>query len=187
MQKSINENEASIEAVKNKIRAFSYLFLLVFSVSLILLIFKETQWVDTSRGWYLQPRATSLFGLTVFSFFTFVRVIQFRKNYSIAFFLSSNNFSDLLERYRTAVVSSFVFLIYIFTLSVFGFALATFFFIITLLWLSRLLNFYWLLVSFFSVVTLVLIFRVGVNLWLPDVWIYDFLPSNISDFMNKYF
>jgi len=27
---------------------------------------------------------------------------------------------------------------------------------------------------------------VGVNLWLPDVWLYEFLPEALADFANQY-
>lgn len=186
MSKSIDEEKLSNTNQKDQIKVFSYLFLFFAGLILIVFLFRETQWVDTSRGWYLQPRITSLFGLGVFMFFVTVRVIQYNKRKIVELLLMPYIFPDLLERYRAAAVSSFVFLIFITSLSIIGFALSTFLFLVTLLWLSRLLNINWFFITLITVLVLVLIFRVGVNLWFPDVWLYELLPTKLSDFANQY-
>lgn len=169
-----------------RIKFFAYLFLSLLGVVFITLIFYQVRWITTDKGWFLQPRITSGFGLIIFTFFALIRTLQFYRKDAIKVALNPATLANLMERYRTTAVSSFLFLIYIFSLSKIGFVISTFLFITTLIVMSRLFNKYWLVVTVFSVMGLVLIFRIGVSLWMPDVWLYEFFPNSWADFANRY-
>lgn len=164
----------------------SYLVLFVGAVGLIIFSFTETKWVATGRGWFLQPRVAVLFGLIIFASFTLIRLIQYRKHLNFKYSVWPLRLVNFIDDYRTALISSITFLIYLKSLSIFGFALSTLLFICTLLWFSQLLNRTWLLVSLFTVVSLVFIFRMGVSVWLPEAWLYELLPDALADFANQY-
>lgn len=164
----------------------AYLVLFIGALVLIFFSFNETQWVATNRGWFLQPRVAVLFGLIIFAFFTLIRLIQYRSLLNFRYSAWPLRLVNFIDDYRTALISSITFLIYLKSLSIFGFALSTLLFVSTLLWFSQLLNRTWFLVSLFTVITLVLIFRVGVSVWLPEAWLYELLPDALADFANQY-
>ncbi|TBW58175.1 tripartite tricarboxylate transporter TctB family protein [Marinobacter halodurans] len=165
---------------------------LLFAVSLVFLCLVPTQasWVSTTRGWYTQPMLGSLLGLSIFSLFSLYRVIQsFRVKSSESTARNGNiieNAFEALESYRTALVASALFFVYIELLDVIGFMLATTLFVTTLLWMSRLLNRTWLISALLTVAALIFIFRFVLHIWLPDVWLYSLLPNDLADFANQY-
>lgn len=163
-----------------------YLFMALVGLALLILAPSQIQWVDTNRGWYLQPRFASGIGLSIFVLFACIQVFQLRHQLNTEGFNPLERLVDFIGGYRTALMASLLFLVYLSTLSVLGFFISTLLFITTLLWLSRLLDRFWFLMTFCMVIMLVLIFRVGVNLWLPDVWLYEFLPEALADFANQY-
>lgn len=178
---------------KNSIKPDIYWVFLILSIVLILLAPYQAAWVNTKRGWYTQPMTGALLGLGIMAIFSAYRAIQLtRVNTSEG---HSNIFRQnpletlvsLLDSYRTALIASVLFYIYIKSLSIIGFIVATFIFVTVLLWLSRLLNRTWLFATIGTLIALVLIFRVAVSVWLPDVWLYSFLPDSLSDFANRYF
>ncbi|MCY0966312.1 hypothetical protein [Parathalassolituus penaei] len=160
-----------------------YWLLLLLGLGLLLLTPWQASWVETSRGWFVQPRMGSSLGLLVLTLFALVRVGQFAR---AGVWPAASDLLNSLPGYRTALLSSLLFLLYIGSLSVLGFVLSTLLFVATLLWLSRLLDRFWLLVTLGTVLLLVLVFRVGVSVWLPDVWLYGLLPEQWADFANRY-
>lgn len=174
------------------IKADIYWVLLIASVVLLLLIPDQASWVNTKRGWYTQPMMGALLGLGLMAIFSAVRVLQLTRENANEWrgtLFKQNpleSLASLLDRYRTALLASVLFFIYIESLSIIGFVLATFIFVTVLLWLSRLFNRTWLLATLGTLALLVLIFRVGVSVWLPDVWLYSFLPDHMADFANRY-
>lgn len=170
-----------------------YWVLLIVSVVLLVLIPDQAPWVQTKRGWYTQPMMGTLLGIGIMAVFSAYRVVQLtlRNAKTGGNSLFQRNPLEtvvvLLDSYRTALISSVLFYVYIKSLSIIGFVLATFIFVTVLLWLSRLLNRTWLLATIGTLIALVLIFRVAVAVWLPDVWLYSLLPDHLADFANRYF
>lgn len=175
------------------VKADVYWLLLIISVVLLALIPDQAAWVQTSRGWYTQPMIGTLLGMGIMAVFSAYRAIQltwrnakaggnsvFQRN-------PLETLAVIFDGYRTAIISSVLFYIYIKSLSIIGFVLATFIFVTVLLWLCRLLNRTWLFATIGTLIALVLIFRVAVSVWLPDVWLYSLLPDHLADFANRYF
>jgi hypothetical protein len=160
-----------------------YWLMLLLGIALLALMPWQAGWVNTERGWFVQPRFSSSLGLLVLVLFSAVRVVQYSRR---RHFPGLGSLLGCLGGYRTAVLSSVLFLVYINSLSVLGFMLSTLLFLTTLLWLSRLLDRFWLWVVVATVVALVLIFRIGVSVWLPDVWLYGLLPDSWADIANQY-
>lgn len=160
----------------------------ILAVTLILLCLLPFQapLVHTSRGWFLQPVFGSSVGLIVLAIFTSVRVIESVNNGYLKQLKPLDALIETISGCRTAVISSVLFFVYINSLSVLGFLLSTLLFVTTLLWLCRLLDKIWFLATLGTLTVMVLIFRVGVSLWLPDVWLYSLLPDNWADFANQY-
>lgn len=163
-----------------------YWFILVGALLFLCLLPLETPWVDTKRGWYIQPMFGSSLGLFLVAVFSAVRVIESVKRGYLINLKPIDRLIDTLSSYRTALFSALLFFLYINTLSVLGFVLSTLIFILTLLWLSRLFEQTWILASLFTITVMVLIFRVGLSVWLPDVWLYSLLPDTWTDFANQY-
>ena len=182
MNQAVSESKTGAQALPEAGPGIYWLLLLL-GLGLLLLAPWQASWVDTSRGWFVQPRVGSSVGLVVLVLFALVRVAQFARagRWPLASELLNN-----LPGYRTAILSSLLFLLYIGSLPVLGFVLSTLLFVGTLLWLSRLLDRFWLIVTALTVLALVLIFRVGVSVWLPDAWIYSLLPDALADLANRY-
>lgn len=161
-----------------------YFLLLAMGLALLLLLPWQAAWVDTHRGWFIQPMVGSGFGLGIMALFAGLRVVQILLKGGWRPSLDSM-VTGLLE-YRTALMSAVTFLLYIETLSILGFTLSTLIFICTLLMLSRLFNRFWFLTAVGATTALVLIFRVGLSVWMPDVWLYGLFPDGIADFANQY-
>lgn len=168
-------------------RHFGIYWLIFTGAALLLCLLPfEAALVNTSRGWFIQPAFGPALGLSIVALFALVRVVEsIRVGY-----LNQLNLlevlADNLSSYRTALFSAALFFLYINSLSILGFVLATLLFVFTLLWLSRLLNRTWVLATLFTLAVMVLIFRVGVSVWLPDVWLYGLLPDRWADFANQY-
>lgn len=181
-------------AVSNEttVKADIYWVLLIVSAVLLVLIPDQAAWVETKRGWYTQPMMGALLGLGIMTIFSAYRVLQLTRNNANQWrstVFRQNPLETLvaiLDSYRTALISSILFFLYIKSLSIIGFVLATFIFVTVLLWLSRLFNRTWLLATIGTLIALVLIFRVAVSVWLPDVWLYSLLPDHLADFANRY-
>lgn len=167
---------------------YFYLLSFIGSFTLILLQPIEAAEVATTHGWYSQPWVSPLFGLVIISLFsgTYL-VINTKKNFH---HLKNTNPLELtfsaISKYRTAIIISLFFCLYIFSLQVIGFALSSFIMIISMLWISNLFNRFWAGIAFISVLTLIVIFRVIVSVWMPDVWLYNFLPESLSELANMY-
>lgn len=174
------------------VKADIYWILLIASIVLLVLMPEQAPWVETKRGWYTQPMMGALLGLSIMAVFSAYRVIQLtcgngNKWRSTVF--QQNPIESLvymLDSYRTALISSVLFYLYIRSLPIIGFVPATFIFVTVLLWLSRLFNRTWLLATIGTLIALVLIFRVTVSVWMPDVWLYSLLPDHMADFANRY-
>lgn len=163
-----------------------YWIILFAGVALLLSMPEQAKWIETKRGWFTQPMVGSALGLSVMVTFAAWRAVFSFKAYKAnpARLLESAFYS--LGRYRVAIITSALFFVYVNTLSVIGFVPATLIFVTFLLWLSRLLDRFWFAVTLFTLFVVVLIFRVGLALWLPDVWLYEFLPEQWVVFANQY-
>lgn len=181
---SVTEADVEVNSVSNTYGV--YWFILVSSVALLIVLPEQAAWVKTKRGWYTQPMIGPLLGITILATFSALRLLVSFKLDALKRLNPLEELAQAAGNYRVALFSSALFFLYINTLSVFGFALATLLFVSTLLWLSRLLDRFWFSCTFLTITALILIFRVGVSIWLPDVWLYGLLPDNWADFANQY-
>lgn len=163
-----------------------YWFILALTLILLCLLPFQAPLIHTNRGWFLQPMFGSSVGLLLLTIFTSVRVIESLKAGFLKRWNMTESVFDTLSSYRTALISAALFFLYINTLSVLGFVPSTLLFITTLLWMCRLLDRTWFLATLATLTVMVLIFRVGVSLWLPDVWLYSLFPESWADFANQY-
>ena len=167
-----------------------YWALLLVSLVLLGLIPDQAGWVETKRGWFTQPMFGCSLGLSVMAIFSLVRVVQSLKEFKNSPVGRGENTVEMvfdgLESYRTALVSSMLFFLYIQSLSIFGFTLSTLAFTSVLLWLSRLFDRTWFITNVLTVAALVVIFRITLHIWLPDVWLYSLLPDDLADLANQY-
>lgn len=179
-----NKNHQGGEIEHYRLNPGIYFLLLAAGLLLLALLPYQAAWVDTHRGWFIQPMMGSALGLGVLVFFAAIRVGQILMSGGIR--ISLEGVVGGLLGYRTALISSVLFLLYIQSLSIIGFSLSTLIFITTLLLLSRLLDRFWFFAGLGATIALVLIFRVGLNVWMPDVWLYGLLPDQLADLANQY-
>ncbi len=163
-----------------------YWFILAGALLLLCLLPLEASWINTRRGWFIQPMFGSGLGIGIVALFASLRVAESVRRGYLKRLRLLEALVDTLSSYRTALFSAALFFLYINTLSVLGFVLSTLMFVTTLLWLCRLLNRTWFLTSLVTLSAVVLIFRAGLSVWLPDAWLYGLLPDSWSDFANQY-
>ncbi|MCG9554782.1 hypothetical protein L1D11_15845 [Vibrio sp. Isolate32] len=186
---NLEQSEENISAT-SALPSHYYFYLLSFIGSVILILLQPSQAKEVAHayGWFSQPYIAPFVGLGIIALFsgtyTLIYTIKFFK------YLRMINPIELgfkvVSKYRTAVIISGFFILYISSLSIIGFALSSFFLILSMLWISNLFTRFWVVTSLFSVIAIILIFRVAVNLWLPDVWLYSLFPEEMSDFANMY-
>lgn len=163
-------------------------YILVFLVSLgfLILLPDQVEYMD-GEGWYLQPALGPAIGLgtmLIFSFAYISRVLF--KVLRIPLSVWLEYIIDIVSQSRVPILTSGLFYLYLHTVGVIGFFFSTFLFISTLVFLTRLGSRFWLAMSFLASVLIILVFRVGIGLWMDDVWLYDQLPSALSEFCNMY-
>ncbi|NVK72567.1 MAG: hypothetical protein HWE24_03730 [Oceanospirillaceae bacterium] len=167
----------------------SKLFFLVVTIISVYLIFtyqSHTIEIKRDHGWYTEPYVAPLFGLGILAFFSFIKLMLLLKPIEGEKGLLES-FVDSLSSYYMVVITGVLFFIYVNAITVVGFALSTMLFVLSIVWLSRLMSPIWVLNTFIAVALIILIFRVGVNIWIPDVALYETLFSGQTLwFMNKY-
>lgn len=185
VQQAVSQQSLTEDAYDEAPSPAVYWGILAAGITLLLLLPDEASWVDTRRGWFTQPMTGSALGLSIMTLFAGWRVITGYRNWHPNRQLM-DELMNAVSGYRVALLSSVLFFFYINSLDVIGFVPASLLFVTTLLWLSRLLNRLWFLAALGTLTALVLIFRVGLSLWLPDVWLYEQLPVQWADFANQY-
>lgn len=186
----ILEQEEKAGLATQSLPSHYYFYLLSFvgSVALILLQPSQAKEVQNAHGWYSQPYVAPLLGLGIIALFSGIYLLVNTIRYFDC--LKSINPIELtfhaISKYRTAVIISCFFFLYILSLSIIGFALSSFILVCTMLWISNLFTRFWIITSFISIAIIVLVFRVAISLWLPDVWLFSFLPDQMADFANMY-
>jgi hypothetical protein len=168
----------------------SKLFFLVLTLISCYLIFSyqsHTVAIKRDHGWYTQPYVAPLFGLGLLAFFSFMKLLLVIKPIEGEKGLI-DSFVESLGEYRVVLITAILFFLYINIITIVGFAISTTLFVLSIVWLSRLLSPIWALNTLVAVALIILIFRVGVNIWIPDVVLYETLFSGQALwFMNKYF
>ncbi|EJU9867320.1 hypothetical protein ACA689_002717 [Vibrio vulnificus] len=182
------EDKAGLATESLPSHYYFYLLSFIGSVVLILLQPSQAKEVQNAHGWFSQPYIAPLLGLSIIALFSGIYLLVNTIKYYHC--LRSINPIELtfsaISRYRTAVIISGFFFLYIFSLSVIGFALSSFILVLTMLWISNLFTRFWVITSFVSIAIIVLVFRVAIALWFPDVWLFSFLPDQMADFANMY-
>lgn len=167
----------------------SKLFFIVTFVVTMYLIFsfpEHTTEMKRARGWYTQPFVAPLVGLSVLAFFSFLKLLTILRPQPDDDTIV-RGLIDNLPYYQVVLITGTLFIVYIYAIGVIGFAASTLLFVLSLLWLSRLLTWFWAFYALVAVTLIVLIFRVGVNIWFPDVTLYETLFSGeLLYFMNSY-
>ncbi|GAL31892.1 hypothetical protein JCM19240_5323 [Vibrio maritimus] len=167
-----------------------YFYLLSFLGSTVLLLLQPWQAKEVVRahGWYTQPYIAPYVGLIVISVFSGLYLLLNTAKH-IRYLKSINPFElvfEAISRYRSAIIISLFFMLFIASLSIIGFAPSSLLLILSMLWISNLFNKVWVFMAVLSVSVIVLVFRVLVSFWLPDVWLYSLFPAQIADFANMY-
>lgn len=174
-----------MEHAQRKSKLFFWVMFLA-SAYLIVRFPEHTSELKRARGWYTQPFVAPLVGLSVLAFFAMLKLVLVGRRLAD----EPGMFKALLENlpyYLVVLITGGLFLAYLYLLGIIGFALSTLLFVLALLWLSRLMTIFWVVNAVVAVAFLVLVFRVGVNIWFPDVALYEALFSGkVLWFMNSY-
>ena len=164
-----------------------FLFITIISICLIFTYQSHTVEIKRDHGWYTQPYVAPLFGLGILAFFSFIKLLLVIRPIEGEKSLLES-FVESLGYYRMVFITGILFFVYVNAITIIGFTLSTMLFVLSIVWLSRLISPIWVLNTFIAVALIVLIFRVGVNIWIPDVALYEKLFSGETLwFMNKYF
>lgn len=184
------EREHAETSTTTQLPSHYYFYLLSFIGSSILLLLQPFQApeVTSTHGWYSQPFIAPFVGLGIIAFFSGVYLlVNTRKHIDDLRKVNPIELAfDAISKYRTAVIISLFFVLYIASLSIIGFVLSSFTMILSMLWISNLFNRFWSVMAVVAVVVITVLFRYLVNLWLPDVWLYSLFPPYLADFANMY-
>lgn len=179
-------NQEAQLLLRSKARYPLYMSLFLVALGLLVSLPDQVEFLG-DEGWYLQPALGPVIGLGIMLIFSFIyisRAMLQLVRVPLAVWLEY--VADLVSQSRVPILTSGLFYLYIHTVGVIGFFLSTFLFITTLVFLTRLLTRFWLAMSLLASVLIVLVFRVGIGLWMDNVWLYDQLPRALSDFCNMY-
>lgn len=163
-------------------------FLIITLISIYLIVTFDSHTIDIKRdhGWYTRPYVAPLFGLGILAFFSFIKLILVIRPIEGEKSLVES-FVESLGSYRMVAITGALFFVYVNAITVVGFTISTTLFVLSIVWLSRLMSPIWALNTLIAVMLIILIFRVGVNIWIPDVALYEKLFSGQTLwFMNKY-
>lgn len=167
----------------------SKLFFLVMTIVSVYLIFtyqSHTIEIKRDHGWYTEPYVAPLFGLGILALFSFIKLMLLIRPIEGEKALLES-FVESLSSYYMVVITGVLFFVYVNAITVVGFTLSTMLFVLSIVWLSRLMSPIWVLNTVIAVALIILIFRVGVNIWISDVALYETLFSGQTLwFMNKY-
>lgn len=164
-----------------------FLFVIIISLYLIFSYSSHTVEIKRNHGWFTQPYVAPLFGLGILAFFSIIKFLLIIKPIEGEERLI-DSLIESLSNYRVVLITALLFFFYVNVITTIGFTISTTLFILSIVWLSRLLSPIWFLNTLIAVAIIILIFRVGVNIWIPDVALYGQLFSGQTLwFMNKYF
>lgn len=183
--RNVNNHEVQ-RLLRSKARYPFYTFVFLVSLGLLILLPNQVTFLE-NEGWYLQPTLGPAIGLGVMLIFSFGYICRaLPKIVSVPPTMWIEYLSDLVSQNRVPILTSCIFYVYLHSIEVIGFFLSTFLFITTLVFLTRLFTRFWLLMSLVATILIILVFRVGIGLWMDDVWLYDQLPPALSQFCNMY-
>ena len=164
------------------------LFFLVFGAGGLALMPFQTRLAPGDEGWFTQPWLMPLLTLallTAVSLIYTVRIWRDRENT-----LASNTGKALageLWMWLRSAEFFFWYVAYIWLLGVVGYGISTFIFVADLGFRIGLRHPKWLLAALGATIAMTLLFRLGLEIWVPPAALYDILPRSIGNFLQLYF
>ncbi len=169
-------------------RTILALFFLVFGAGGLALMPFQTRIAPGDEGWFTQPWLMPLLTLgllTAVSLIYTVRLWRDRNNAIAA--LTGGTLAGELWMWLRSAEFFLWYVAYIIALGVVGYGFSTFVFIAGLGYRIGLRQPKWLLAALAASIAMTLLFRLGLEIWVPPADLYDILPKSVGIFLQQYF
>ena len=180
------DEESAQEGVPG--RAVVALLFLVFGAGGLALMPFQTGTSPGAEGWFTQPWLMPLLTLGLLSAVSLIYVVIFWRSGEFA--RSKMTGTALAGEVWIWLKSAEFFawyVAYIVLLGVIGYGLSTFLFVACLGLRVGLRQPKWLLAALGATLAMVLLFRLGLEIWVPPADLYDLLPKTVAVFLQRYF
>ena len=164
------------------------LFFLVFGSAGLALMPYQTGTSPGDEGWFTQPWLMPLLTLgllTAVSLIYTVRLWRNRKNSNAA--LAGGALAGELWMWLRSAEFFLWYVAYIVALGVVGYGFSTFVFIAGLGFRIGLRQPKWLLAALAATLGMTLLFRLGLEIWVPPADLYNILPKSVGVFLQRFF
>lgn len=180
------EEETAQEGVPG--RAVVALFFLVFGVGGLALMPYQTGTSPGDEGWFTQPWLMPLLTLGLLSAVSLIYVVKLWRSGEFATAKISGNALTGEAWIWLKSAEFFVWYVaYIALLGYIGYGLSTFLFVACLGLRVGLRTTKWLLAALGATLAMTLLFRLGLEIWVPPADLYDLLPKSVAVFLQRYF
>ena len=164
------------------------LFFLVFGAGGLALMPFQTRTSPGDEGWFTQPWLMPLLTLTLLTAISLIYTVRLwrdRENFRIN--LAGGAMVGELWMWLRSAEFFFWYVAYIWLLGVVGYGISTFLFVAGLGFRVGLRRPKWLLAALGATLAMTLLFRLGLEIWVPPAALYDALPKSIGIFLQLYF
>lgn len=164
------------------------LFFAVFGVGGLALLPFQTRIAPGDEGWFTQPWLMPLLTLGLLGAVSLIYVVTLWRNGEFAREKMSG--AALAGEAWIWLKSAEFFawyVAYILLLGLIGYGFSTFLFIACLSLRVGLRQPKWLLAALGATLAMVLLFRFGLEIWVPPADLYDMLPKSVAVFLQRYF
>ncbi|MXY38252.1 MAG: hypothetical protein F4027_06560 [Rhodospirillaceae bacterium] len=169
-------------------RAVVALFFFVFGAGGLALMPLQTGTSPGDEGWFTQPWLMPLLTLGLLTAVSLLFVVklwrdgEFSRSKTTGAALAGEAWVWL----RSAEFFAW-YVAYIVLLGLIGYGLSTFLFVACLGLRVGLRQPQWLLAALGATLAMVLLFRLGLEIWVPPADLYDLLPKSVAVFLQRYF
>ena len=161
-------------------------FLLFGALGLVLLpTFTGTSPGD--EGWFTQPWLMPTLTLTLLTVASLVHTLRLWRDRQSVTARSESTLPREVWMWLRASEFFTWYVLYIWLLGVLGYGLSTFVFIAGLGFRVGLREPRWFLAALGMTIAMTLLFRFGLKIWVPAADLYELLPKDIRNFMQRYF
>lgn len=164
------------------------LFFLAFGGSGLALMPYQTGTSPGDEGWFTQPWLMPLLTLALLTVVSLIHTLTvWRKIENIKASNTGGALTGELWMWLKTAEFFFWYVAYILLLGFVGYGLSTFLFVAGLGFRVGLRQPKWLLAALGATLAMVLLFRFGLEIWVPPAALYELLPKGLGVFLQRYF
>ena len=169
-------------------RAVVALFFFVFGAGGLALMPHQTGTSPGDEGWFTQPWLMPLLTLGLLSAASFIYIVMLWRSGEFAKAkMTGTALAGEVWIWLKSAEFFFWYVAYILLLGLVGYGLSTLLFVAGLGFRVGLRRPQWLLAALGATLAMTLLFRLGLEIWVPPAALYDLLPKELGVFLQQYF